>query len=74
MKDPQTPEEWSEAVHAAVWATALHAARLYGLIAGGPEVDMARCDAVLDAARRRGIVIPTLEEVLAQWSDVERPR
>ncbi len=35
MRDPQTHEEWQEAVDAAAFMVYLHSARLYGLIEGG---------------------------------------
>jgi len=36
-------------------------ARLYGLIEGGPDVDRARCEELLQQAREEGIV-PTKDE------------
>lgn len=34
-QDPQTPEEWQEAVNAAEFYTLVESARLYGLITNG---------------------------------------
>lgn len=42
-QDPQTPIEWQNAVDAADALLKLDAARLYGLVRGGPEVDAERC-------------------------------
>lgn len=62
MRDPQTPAEWQEAVNSAEACLLLESARLYGLVVGGPTVDVARCDAILTRGRRRRIV-PTREGV-----------
>jgi hypothetical protein len=43
MKEPETPAEWHDAV---VWAETLltlDAAKQYGLLTGGPRIDVARC-------------------------------
>lgn len=60
---PETSAQWDEAVAAAVFSLGLHSCYLYGLLTG-PDVDVARCDLLLEEARRRGVRIPTLEEVL----------
>lgn len=41
--DPSTLEEWQNAVDAADELLKLDAARQYGLVRGGPEVDADRC-------------------------------
>lgn len=54
MKEPETPAEWEDAV---AWAEAcllLDSARQYGLVTGGPGVDVDRCVAVLEQGRSRG--------------------
>lgn len=56
MKDPQTPAEWQDAVNAAEASLAFESARLYGLVAGGPGIDVDRCQHILAAGRARGIV------------------
>lgn len=61
---PETDEEWTEAIRAAVFCAGVHAAVLYGLVATATVIDMERVDAVLDRARHDGRRIPTLEEVL----------
>jgi hypothetical protein len=41
--DPETPEEWRDAVEWAEVMLLLDSARKYGMVTGGPEVDVARC-------------------------------
>lgn len=54
--DPVHPEEWQEAVDAAKALLALEAARLYGLVTGGPVVNVRRCEEILDQGRTLGYV------------------
>ena len=54
-KWPKTPREWQEAVDAAAAARAVADCKMYGLIEGGPEINVARCDQILDAGRARRI-------------------
>ncbi len=49
MIDPDTPEQWQEAVDAAYVVMSIDSARKYGLIVGGPEIDEERC---LETIRR----------------------
>jgi hypothetical protein len=56
MKEPTTPAEWQDAVDLAHGALALHSARLYGLVSGGPGVHVDRCEDILARGRERGIV------------------
>ena len=55
MKQPQTPTEWQEAVDLAHGALVLDSARQYGLVTGGPTVDVSRCEQFLRDGRRLGI-------------------
>lgn len=52
--DPVTPQEWQDAVDSAHACLALDSARIYGLVVGGPRVDVDRCDQILAAGRDRG--------------------
>lgn len=52
---PKTPQQWQIAVDAAKGALALHDARLYGLVTGGPTVNVERCLALLEAGKEKGI-------------------
>lgn len=54
MKDPKTPAEWQEAVNQAEFFRLLYDAKLYGLITGGPRINAARCDEILERGRARG--------------------
>lgn len=52
--NPQTLEEWQEAVDAAAAARALADCKMYGLLKA-PPVNVERCDEILDGGRSRGI-------------------
>jgi hypothetical protein len=54
-RNPRTPAEWQEAVDAAEGAIALDSARKYGLVTGGPEVNVERAADLLAKGRARGI-------------------
>jgi len=56
MNNPKTPEEWQEAVNAAAAARAVADCKLYGVIDGGPRINVARCDQILEQGRKRGIM------------------
>jgi len=49
---PKTREEWQEAVDAAHALLCLDSARLYGLITGGPTVNVDRCARILEAGKK----------------------
>jgi len=53
--DPITDEEWQEVVNNIEVLRLIDAARQYGLITGGPEINQDRCDELLAKARRKGI-------------------
>lgn len=55
MNDPETPEEWQEAVDCAHGALALEAARQYGFVKGGPRVNTERCEEILAAGAELGV-------------------
>jgi hypothetical protein len=61
---PQTDDEWTEALQAAVFCLAVHSAIAYGLVTG-PEIDVERCDALIAEGHFLGHYVPTLEEVMA---------
>jgi hypothetical protein len=58
LRTPQTEKEWREAVDAAAGALAIESARLYGLVTGGPTVDVLRCEAILKEGARLGFEPP----------------
>lgn len=74
MKFPKTDEEWQEAVDAADGALALHSARAYGLVTGGPAVDVARCEMILSEGAKRKFMPSTtaVEEFIAELLIMEK--
>jgi hypothetical protein len=54
-KEPETSAEWQEAADCAEGALALDSARKYGLVTGGPKVNVKQCENILIGARRLGI-------------------
>jgi hypothetical protein len=55
MKDPITIAEWQEASDAAEACLLLESTRQYGLVQGGPRVNVDRCVELLDRAKRLGV-------------------
>jgi hypothetical protein len=55
--DPITDEEWRVAALLARGALLFHSAKLYGLVRGGPVVDVPRCEELLARAEARGVEI-----------------
>lgn len=53
-KEPATPSEWQEAVDLAYGAQCLDSARQYGLVSGGPKVNLDRCDEILRRGNQLG--------------------
>lgn len=54
-RDPQTQGQWQEAVDAAYGALVLDSCRQYGLIEGGPEINLERCRDILERGELRGM-------------------
>lgn len=54
-KEPKTRREWQECVNLAEVYLLLDSARAYGLVRGGPEVDVDRCSEMLAVGEERGI-------------------
>ena len=52
---PSTDAEWREACNLAFTYIRIDAARAYGLISGGPTIDVARCEHIIVEGKRRGI-------------------
>ena len=61
VTQPTTFAGWRMAAIAAAGLRLIHDARLYGFIAGGPEIVVERVDEVLDQARAHGVVPTQLE-------------
>lgn len=54
MTDPSSADEWQAAVDAADFYLSLDAARKYGLVTGGPQVNVERCEEVLQRGAELG--------------------
>lgn len=52
--EPKSPQEWQTCVDAAHALLVLDSARLYGLVAGGPKINVNRAEYLLEKGRRRG--------------------
>jgi hypothetical protein len=72
MNEPQTPQEWQDAVDAAQGALAVDSARKYGFITGGPEVNVERCEAILARGAEQGYR-PSLMAIERFAAEVARP-
>jgi len=62
FKDPQNPIEWQAAVDAAEAYLLFDSATKYGLVRGGPVVNVHRCEYLLAKGKERGVV-PLRENV-----------
>ncbi len=56
MRNPINRSEWQDAVDLADFFITLDSARQYGLVEGGPKVNLERCEELLAAGSKRGIV------------------
>lgn len=54
LKNPKTPAEWQFCVDAAEFYLAMDSAKQYGLITGGPIIDIERCDELLSRGKTLG--------------------
>lgn len=61
-----TPEQWQEAVDLAAFALGVDAAEPYGLVTG-PKFNVARCEHVLAAGRRRGLEPAPFEQLVTRF-------
>ncbi len=80
-RNPKNLREWQEAADAAELFLQIDSARSYGLITGGPVVDVDRCEELLKLAARRkirpnkdglGLILQGLKTTGGQL--VEKPR
>lgn len=55
-KEPKTNGEWQDAVNLAEAALHLDSARKYGLVTGGPGVNVERCEEILKRGKALGIL------------------
>jgi hypothetical protein len=65
---PVTDQQWRDAVDAAHALLTLETARLYGLVTGGPEVNVERCVEIIEDGRSRGILprVDAVERMVAE--------
>ena len=56
MKDPQTREQWQIAVDIAAGLRAIEDCKMYGLLQGGPKINLDRCDELLTRGARMGVI------------------
>jgi hypothetical protein len=54
MKNPTTPAEWQECVDLCTGLRMIADCTMYGLIEGGPKIDVRRCDDLLRRGKLRG--------------------
>jgi hypothetical protein len=60
-RDPASLEEWRMAATTAAGLRLIADAQMYGFITGGHEINVERCDEILERAAKQGIV-PTAAE------------
>ena len=65
--DPETPEQWQEAIDFAELFLNLESARLYGLIESDFKVDRARCEELLERGRALGYQPPPLADLIRRY-------
>ena len=53
---PANLDEWQDAVDSAHVLLLIDSARKYGLVTGGPEADIERCEQMIRDGRARGVV------------------
>lgn len=51
MRNPTTSGEWQQAVNLASALLLIDSAKQYGLVHGGPEIDVPRCEELLQRGR-----------------------
>ncbi len=66
IRNPQTPEEWQQAVDTAAGARVVADCLMYGLLQGGPRINVRRCDQILARGKKRGITPSRPVEELAR--------
>lgn len=67
MKDPTTAAEWQEAVDVAKTCLLIDSARGYGLIEGGPEVNVERCLEMIQRGEAIGVTPSEIEVLMRRY-------
>ena len=52
---PKTSEEWRDAVDMADALLMLASCRMYGVVDGGPKINLTRCEELVEQGKARGI-------------------
>ena len=63
MRDPQTSAEWREAVDSAQFFLALDSCRQFGLLEGGPSVNVERCEEIIRRGEKLGFRPAPIEQL-----------
>ena len=66
--EPETTEEWQEAVNIAEFYLLLDDARQYGLLKGGLPVDVKRCQELLRRGKQQGFQLQSVGELAALFA------
>lgn len=64
-RDPKTRAEWQKAVDGAAGFRAIADCMMYGLLQGGPKINVGRCDEILAEGAKRGVRPSASDEDLA---------
>lgn len=73
--EPETDEQWQEAVDLAEACIMLDSAIKYGLVTGGPRINVDRCQELLDRGKVRG-TFPrqdAVERFIAAYNAAPKP-
>ena len=66
-RDPLTSPEWQEAVDSAAFFRALEDSKMYGLIQGGPIVNLRRCNELLERGAELGYRPAPLNDLIDRY-------
>ena len=66
-QEPTTREEWQQAVDVAQFLLLLDSARQYGLIEGGPKVNLERAVTLIEKGKRRGVTPAPHDELIRRF-------
>jgi hypothetical protein len=56
MEQPETQSEWQIVVDLASFYLHLDSAKKYALVTGGPEINLQRCEELLETGKAQGII------------------
>jgi hypothetical protein len=70
-QNPETAEEWQEAVNGAQFYLGVDSCRQYGLLKGGPQINVGRCIQILRRGRRKGYLPAPFEELVRMYVNSE---